>query len=101
MLLCELLLRLTLAVFGTSALRKWRQPQVLGSNPDEPANCTGSYTTRWKEILDTEIAMHGNAGIIITTSTVTIASRAIAITAMQMLSLLKLTVSGQRGGLRN
>jgi len=61
----------------------------------------GSYTTRWKEkILDTEIAMHGNAGIIIM-STVTIALEAIAITAMQMLSLLKLTVSRQRGGLRN
>jgi hypothetical protein len=55
------------------------------------------------KILDTEIAMHGNAGIIIMTMmiTVTIASRAIAITAMQMLSLLKLTVSRQRGGLRN
>ena len=56
------------------------------------------------KILDTEIAMHGNAGIIIILTmmiTVTIASRAIAITAMQMLSLLKLTVSRQRGGLRN
>lgn len=53
------------------------------------------------KILDTEIAMRGNAGIIIIMSTVTIASRAIAITAMQMLSLLKLTVSRQRGGLRN
>ena len=57
------------------------------------------------KILDTEIAMHGNAGIIIIIMmmmiTVTIASRAIAITAMQMLSLLKLTVSRQRGGLRN
>lgn len=52
------------------------------------------------KILDTEIAMRGNAGIIIM-STVTIASRSIAITAMQMLSLLKLTVSRQRGGLRN
>ena len=45
------------------------------------------------KILDTEIAMHGNAGIIM--STVTIASREIAITAMQMLSLLKLTVSNK------
>jgi hypothetical protein len=55
------------------------------------------------KILDTEIAMHRNAGIIIIMMmiTVTIASRAIAITAMQMLSLLKLTVSRQRGGLRN
>ncbi len=55
------------------------------------------------KILDTEIAMHRNAGIIIMMMmiTVTIASRAIAITAMQMLSLLKLTVSRQRGGLRN
>jgi hypothetical protein len=53
------------------------------------------------KILDTEIAMHGNAGIIIMMITVAIALEAIAITAMQMLSLLKLTVSRQRGGLRN
>ncbi len=52
------------------------------------------------KILDTEIAMHRNAGIIMM-STVAIALEAIAITAMQMLSLLKLTVSRQRGGLRN
>jgi hypothetical protein len=52
------------------------------------------------KILVTEIAMQGNAGIIIMI-TVTIALEAIAITAMQMLSLLKLTVSRQRGGLRN
>jgi hypothetical protein len=44
--------------------------------------------------------MHRNAGLIIT-SIVTIAARAIAITAMQMFSLLNLTVSRQIGGLRN
>ena len=50
------------------------------------------------KIQDTEIAMHGNAGIIIIIMmmiTVTIASRAIAITVMQILSLLKLTVSNK------
>ena len=48
----------------------------------------GSYTTVRKEIVDTEIAKHQS-------------SRTILTTAMQMLSLFKLTVSGEEeGGLR-
>jgi hypothetical protein len=62
---------------------------MRGSNSTAPANYTGSFTTVSKEIVDTEIAMHQGSRIIVTT-------------AMQMLSLLKLTVSEeQEGGLRN
>ena len=58
-------------------------------NPTKPANYTASYTTESKEIVDKEIAMHQS-------------SRTILVTAMQMLSLLKLTVSEKQeeGGLR-
>jgi hypothetical protein len=60
---------------------------VLGST--EPANYNGSYTTVRKEIVDTEIAKHQS-------------SRTMLTTAMQMLSLFKLTVSEEEeeGGLR-
>jgi hypothetical protein len=37
----------------------------VGPNPTEPANYTGSFTTRWKEIVDIEITMHRNVGIVI------------------------------------
>ena len=38
----------------------------MGSNPSEPANYAGSYTTEAKEIADIEeIAMNRSAGIII------------------------------------
>jgi hypothetical protein len=63
---------------------------MQGPNPTEPANYTGSYTTvRKKRIVDTEIAMQQS-------------SRIILITAEEMLSLLKLTVSEEqeKGGLR-
>jgi hypothetical protein len=51
----------------------------------EPANYTGSYTRVRKRIVDTEIAMHQSPRTIVTT-------------AMQMLSLLKLTVSEEQLG---
>jgi hypothetical protein len=62
---------------------------MMGPNPTEPANYTGSYTTVRKRIVDTEIAMQQS-------------SRIILITAEEMLSLLKLTVSEaqEKGGLR-
>ena len=58
-------------------------------HPTEPANYMGSYTTVRKEIVDREIAKHQS-------------SRTILTTAMQMLSLFKLTVSEEEeeGGLR-
>ncbi len=62
----------------------------MGPNPTEPANYTGSYTRVRKRIVDTEIAMPQG-------------SRTILVTVMQMLSLLKLTVSEEQeeeGGLR-
>jgi hypothetical protein len=37
-----------------------RVKSVLEST--EPANYRGSYTARWKEIADIEIAMYENAG---------------------------------------
>jgi hypothetical protein len=70
-------------------------------SPTEPANYTGSYTTGAKEIVDIEIAMYQSAGTLIT-DTLTIAARRTVTTAMQMLWLLKLTVSQEQvGGLRN
>jgi hypothetical protein len=42
---------------------KKTSPEVVGSNPTEPANYRGSYITEAKEIADIEIAMCGNAGI--------------------------------------
>ena len=60
-------------------------------HPTEPANYTSSYTRVGKIIVDTEIAMQQS-------------SRTTVTTAMQMLSLLKLTVSEEQeeeGGLRN
>jgi hypothetical protein len=63
----------------------------VGPNPTEPANYTGSYTTVGKIIVDTEIAMQQS-------------SRTTVTTAMQTLSLLKLTVSleqEEEGGLGN
>jgi hypothetical protein len=39
--------------------------EIVGSNPSEPANYAGSYTTEAKEIADIEIAMYRSAGIII------------------------------------
>jgi hypothetical protein len=59
-------------------------------NSTEPTNYTGPYTRVRKRIVDTEIAMQQS-------------SRTIVTTAMQMLSLLKLTVSEEQdeGGLRN
>jgi hypothetical protein len=62
---------------------------MQGPNPTEPVNYRGSYTTVRKRIVDTEIAMQQS-------------SRIILITAEEMLSLLKLTVSEEqeKGGLR-
>jgi hypothetical protein len=72
----------------------------VGPNPTEPANYRGSYTTARKEIVDIEIAMYQSAGTLIT-NTITIAARTI-VTTMQMLWLLKLTVSQEQvGALRN
>ena len=61
------------------------------SHPSEPADYTGSYTRLKKRIVDTEIAMPQG-------------SRTIVTTAVQMLSLIKLTLSeGQQeeGALKN
>ena len=64
-------------------------------NPTDllPANYRGSYTRVRKGIVDTEIAMHQSS------------RRTALTTAMQVLSLLKLTVSEEReeeeGGLGN
>lgn len=52
--------------------------------PTEPADYTGSYTRVRKRIVDTEIAMHQSS------------RRTEVTTAIQMLSLLKLTVSEER-----
>jgi hypothetical protein len=60
-------------------------------NPTEPANYTVSYTRVRKRIVDTEIAMRQGS------------RRTILTTAMQGLSLLKLTISKEQeeeGGLR-
>jgi len=73
----------------------WAKQQCIeplymqGFNPTEPANYTSSYTTVMKRIVDTEIIMQQS-------------SRIILITAEEMLSLLKLTVSEEqeKGGLR-
>ena len=74
---------------------------ISGARTTEPANYRGSYTTARKEIVDIEIAMYQSAGTLII-GTITIAARTI-VTTMQLLWLLKLTVSqGQEeGGLRN
>jgi hypothetical protein len=50
-------------------------------HPTEPANYTGSYTRVRKRTVDTEIAMHQGS------------RRTILTTTMQMLPVLKLTVS--------
>ena len=59
-------------------------------NPTEPANHTDSYTRVREIIVDTEIAMQQSS------------RRTILTTAMQVLSLLMLTVSEEQeeGGLR-
>lgn len=73
---------------------------MISSNPTEPTNYTGSYTTARKEIVDIEIAMYQSAGTLII-ETITIAARTI-VTTVQMLWLLKLTISQEQvGGLRN
>lgn len=73
---------------------------MISSNPTEPANYTSSYTTARKEIVDIEIAMYQSAGTLII-ETITIAARTI-VTTVQMLWLLKLTISQEQvGGLRN
>jgi hypothetical protein len=61
----------------------WQNRVKSVSHPTEPANYTGSYTTVRKSIVDTEIAMPQG-------------SRTILTTAMQMLSLLKLTMSEEQ-----
>jgi hypothetical protein len=68
----------------------------LGSS--EPANCTGSYTAGSKEIVDIEIAMCRNAGIV-KTGIITIRLGTMATTTIGL--LLKLTVCEEEGGLRN
>jgi hypothetical protein len=68
------------------------------SNPTEPANYRGSYTTISKEIVDIEIAMCRNAGIV-TTGIITIRLETMITTTMGL--LLKLTVCEEEGGLRN
>jgi hypothetical protein len=79
----------------------WRNRINSVLHSTEPANYTGPYTTARKEIVDKEIAMYQSAGTLIT-DTITIAARRIVRTAMQMLWLLKLTVSQEQvGGLRN
>ncbi len=70
----------------------------MGPNPTEPANYTGSYTTVFKEIVDTQISMYRSSR---TVTLDTIAPRTIVTTAAQMLWLLKLTGSQEEeGGLR-
>jgi hypothetical protein len=67
-------------------------------NPTEPANYRGSYTAASKELVDIEIAMCRNSGIVIT-DTITIGLGTMVTTTIEL--LLKLTVSGEEGGLRN
>lgn len=66
-------------------------------HPTEPALYRGSYTTGSKEIVDTEITLHRNAGIVIE-HTITILPEIRVASMMKV--LLKLTVCEQ-GGLRN
>ncbi len=75
------------------------EPQVMGSNPTEPANYRGSYTTVSKEIVDIEITMYQSVGTIII-GTITVEPGTLVITAIELL-LLKLTVIEEEGGLRN
>ena len=68
----------------------WHYQVKSVSHPIEPVNYRGTYTTMRKRIVDTEIAMKQS-------------SRTLLITTMEMLSLLKLTVSEEQeeeGGLR-
>jgi hypothetical protein len=69
-------------------------------HPTEPAKYRGSYTAASKEIVDIEIAIYRNAGIVIS-YTITVAPETIVIATMGL--LLKLTVSEEQeeGGLRN
>jgi hypothetical protein len=79
----------------------WQNRVKSVSHPTEPANYRGSYTTVFKEIVDTEISMYRSYRTV-TIDTITIAPRTKITTAMQMLWLLKLTGSQeQEGGLRN
>ena len=68
----------------------WIYQVKFVSDSTEPANYRGFYTRVRKRIVDTEIVMPQS-------------SRTILITAVQMLSLLKLTVSEEQeeGGLKN
>lgn len=45
---------------------------MIGSNPTEPANYRGSYTTVSKEIAEIEIATCRNSGIIIITTSISL-----------------------------
>ena len=67
-------------------------------NPTEPANYRGSYTTASKEIVDIEIAMCRNAGIV-TTRIITIDLGTMVTTTIGL--LLELAVYEEEGGLRN
>jgi hypothetical protein len=72
---------------------------IFSSIPPNPLITGGFlYHTASKEILDIEIAMYRNAGIV-TTGTITIAPGTIVTTTMELL-LLKLTVSEEEVGLR-
>jgi hypothetical protein len=76
----------------------WQNRVKSVSHPTEPANYRGSNTTRWKEILDIEIAMHRNTGIQ-TKHTITTILPETGVKSM-IEKLLKLTVCEQ-GGLGN
>ena len=64
-------------------LNGWTYWVKFVSHPTEPANYTGSYTTVRKRIVNTEIAMQQN-------------SRILLMTAEEMFSLLRLTVSEEQ-----
>jgi hypothetical protein len=70
----------------------------VGPNPTEPANYRGSYTTASKEIVDIEIAMSRNNGIV-TTRIITIGLGTMVASTMEL--LLKLMMSEVQGGLAN
>ena len=74
----------------------------MGPNPTEPANYRGSNTRGAKEIVDIEITMYRNTGIIVLIPrTITIGFVTTLATMLGQLKKLTVYEEEQEGGLRN